>query len=223
MSFRRPRGTVAGAPAIPLWGRMLKRTVDIVVAGLGLLVALPALIVIAIAVRIDSPGPAVFVQTRVGLDGRRFRFFKFRTMVTDNDDSEHRAYVAAMMRGEAPVHDGIFKLTGDPRITRVGRFLRRYSLDELPQLFNVLLGNMTLVGPRPAVPAETDLYDEVSWERLRTKPGLTGLWQVSGRCELDFWQMVDLDVAYWRQWNPWLDIKILLRTPKAVLSARGAA
>ena len=109
------------------------------------------------------------------------------------------------------------------RVTRVGRFLRRYSLDELPQLINVLLGDMTLVGPRPAIPAETDLYNDAAWQRLRVKPGLTGLWQVSGRCELDFWQMIDLDVQYWQQWNPWLDVRIMVRTPKAVLTARGAA
>src|SRR5262249_11096161 len=125
--------------------------------------------------------------------------------------------------GDGETNNGMFKLSDDPRVTRVGRFLRRYSLDELPQLINVLLGDMTLVGPRPATPAETDLYNDAAWQRLRVKPRLTGLWQVSGRCELDFWQMIDLDVQYWQQWNPWLDVRIMVRTPKAVLTARGAA
>src|SRR3954447_6718975 len=209
--------------AIPVWGRALKRGVDIVSSAVVLVATLPVFAAIAIAVRLDSRGPSFFVQTRVGRDGRTFRFYKFRTMVVNNDDALHREYVASLIRGEGTEHDGMFKLTTDPRITRVGRFLRRYSLDELPQFLNVLLGDMTLVGPRPAIAAETDLYDDVARERLRVKPGLTGLWQVSGRCELTFWEMVALDVEYWRTWSPWLDLRILLRTPKAVLSARGAA
>ena len=216
-------GIAAVTPVLPRWGRALKRSVDIVAAGAAVLVMLPMLAAIAIAVRLGTPGPAIFVQTRVGLDGRKFRLFKFRTMHINNDDAAHREYVASLIRGEANVEGGIYKLSYDPRVTRLGRFLRRYSLDELPQLINVLLGHMTLVGPRPALPCETDLYDDVAWQRLRVKPGLTGLWQVSGRSELDFWQMVDLDVTYWKQWNPWLDVRILARTPKAVLSARGAA
>lgn len=214
--------TSTARPVLPLWGRALKRSVDIVVAATTLLVLLPIGIAIAVAVRLDTDGPAFFIQTRVGLDGRTFRFFKFRTMVVNNDDAAHREYVASLIRGEAVQEGGIYKLSFDPRVTRVGRFLRRFSLDELPQLLNVLLGQMTLVGPRPALPCETDLYDDVARERLRVKPGVTGLWQVSGRCELDFQQMVDLDVTYWKQWNLWMDVRILARTPKAVLSARGA-
>ena len=211
------------APAIPLWGRAIKRAADLVASTVGIIVTLPVLAVVAITVRLDSPGPSLFVQTRVGRDGRKFKCLKFRTMFVDNDDSLHKEYVAALIRGDGVDHNGVFKLTEDPRITRVGRFLRRFSLDELPQLFNVFAGTMTLIGPRPAIPEETELYDDTAWARLRVKPGLTGLWQVSGRCELNFWQMVELDVAYWRQWTPWLDLRILARTPKAVFSTRGAA
>jgi lipopolysaccharide/colanic/teichoic acid biosynthesis glycosyltransferase len=177
----------------------------------------------ALAVRTDTRGPVLFAQERVGLGGRTFRILKLRTMVVDNDDSEHAAYVAALITGRAHTREGVYKLVGDSRITRVGRFLRRYSIDELPQLWNVLRGDMSLVGPRPALPREVALYDGHARRRLAVKPGLTGLWQVSGRCELSFVEMVDLDIAYGRDWSLLSDVRILLKTPAAALTGRGAA
>ena len=205
------------------FGRAFKRTLDVAGALALLIVTLPLFLVLMVAVRLDSSGGAIFSQERCGKDGRRFRIHKFRTMVADNDDSAHRAYTAALIRGAATANDGVFKLVDDPRITRVGRFLRKTSLDELPQLWNVLKGDMSLVGPRPALPHEVDLYDDRARLRMKVKPGVTGLWQVSGRCETSFGEMIDLDVEYWMNWRPTLDLKILLRTPVAVLSGRGAA
>jgi lipopolysaccharide/colanic/teichoic acid biosynthesis glycosyltransferase len=148
---------------------------------------------------------------------------KLRTMTTGNDDREHREYVASLVNGDRTTYDGIFKLTGDRRITRVGRFLRRFSIDELPQLMNVVRGDMSLVGPRPPVAAEVDHYDVTHWMRLRVKPGMTGAWQVAGRCELSYDEMVRLDVEYWRSWSVRTELWILARTLPAVLSGRGAA
>ncbi|HET7530023.1 MAG TPA: sugar transferase [Mycobacteriales bacterium] len=207
----------------PLQARLAKRTIDIVGAAVLLLVTLPAVLIAAVAISLTSRGGPLFAQERVGKDGRTFRFYKLRTMVRDNDDSQHVAYVASLIRGEAPTHDGVFKLTNDSRVTTVGRFLRRYSIDELPQLANVLLGDMSLVGPRPALPREVELYDDFARQRLRVKPGITGLWQVSGRCELTFQDMVALDLHYASWWSVATDLKILARTPAAAFSARGAA
>lgn len=203
--------------------RFVKRALDLVGAAIGLVLLLPVLLIAAIAIKLDSPGPVFFSQERVGQSGRRFRILKLRTMVTDNDGSEHLAYVAALMRGEAQAEDGVFKLTADPRVTRVGRTLRKLSIDEIPQLINILLGHMSLVGPRPPMAEEVKMYDDWAWQRLRVKPGLTGLWQVSGRCELGFRDMVELDLHYQEAWSPVLELTILLKTPAAVLSSRGAA
>ncbi|MBW3537686.1 MAG: sugar transferase [Actinobacteria bacterium] len=203
--------------------RFVKRVLDLVGAVVGLVLLLPVLLVAAVAIKLDSPGPVLFRQERVGQCGRRFRILKLRTMVKDNDGSDHLAYVAALMRGEAKAEDGVFKLTADPRVTRVGRTLRKLSIDEIPQLINVLLGHMSLVGPRPPMAEEVRMYDDWAWQRLRVKPGLTGLWQVSGRCELGFRDMVELDLRYQEAWSPVLELRILLKTPAAVLSSRGAA
>jgi len=181
------------------------------------------LIAAVVAIKVDSRGPILFRQERLGADGKRFTMLKLRTMKVDNDDREHREYMARLIRGEAEQHDGLFKLTKDNRVTRAGAFLRRYSIDELPQLWNVLNGDMSLVGPRPALPHEVALYDERAWQRLRVQPGLTGLWQVSGRCDLSFEEMVTLDVAYWQNWNIFRDIDILIKTPTVVLGGKGAA
>jgi lipopolysaccharide/colanic/teichoic acid biosynthesis glycosyltransferase len=208
---------------LPLVGRGVKRAIDVVGSAILLVLTLPLLLAAIVAVKLDSKGPAFFVQERMGRDGRRFRLVKLRTMAVDNDDAEHLAYVAAMIRGEAQQQDGVFKLTADPRVTRVGRTLRKLSIDELPQLWNVLRGQMSLVGPRPPMPSEVELYDARAWERLRVKPGLTGLWQVSGRNEISFSEMVDLDVRYWSTWSLATELSILLRTPAAVLSTRRAA
>ena len=208
---------------LPLGGRLVKRALDILLALVGLLLVLPVLLVAMVAVRLDSSGPALFKQVRVGVNGRRFRLYKVRTMRNGNDDRGHREYVARLIAGSNEQCDGVYKLAHDPRITSVGRFLRHYSLDELPQLWNVLKGDMSLVGPRPALPHETELYPAHAWARLRVKPGVTGLWQVSGRSELSFDDMVSLDLRYWQQWTLLSDIVILLKTPGTVLSGKGAA
>jgi lipopolysaccharide/colanic/teichoic acid biosynthesis glycosyltransferase len=210
-------------PSLTRADRVVKRTLDILGAATLLLLMLPVILIAALAVKVDSRGPVFFGQERVGLGGRTFRIWKFRSMVVDNDDSEHAAYVAKLITGEADAKGGVFKLVGDSRITRVGAHIRRYSIDELPQLWNVLRGHMSLVGPRPALPREVALYDAAARQRLMVKPGITGLWQVSGRCELTFAEMVDLDVRYGREWSLKTDVSILLRTPVAALAGRGAA
>jgi len=208
---------------LPPLGRAVKRALDVALALVGLLLALPLLIVAAAAVRAETPGPAIFRQVRVGANGRRFRLYKLRTMHHGNDNAAHLAYVARLMDGTAERCGELFKLADDPRITTVGRFLRHFSIDELPQLWNVLKGDMSLVGPRPPLPAEIRIYSARAWERLRVKPGLTGLWQVSGRAALPFDEMVSLDLHYWQQWSLRADAAILLRTPRTVLTGRGAA
>jgi len=211
------------ALAMPGWARGCKRVVDIVGAALVLLVVLPLLLLAMVAVHLDSPGPVIFRQVRLGARGRSFVLYKLRTMRPDCDDSPHQEYVSALIRGSAESSDGVFKLVGDSRVTRLGRILRRWSVDELPQLWNVLRGDMSLVGPRPPLPREGALYDTRTWGRLAVKPGLTGLWQVSGRCRLSFAEMVELDLRYVHSWSVGMELGILLRTPAAILSARGAA
>lgn len=211
------------ANPLPVGGRLVKRMLDIVLAFTGLLAVLPALLLAMALVRFESHGPALFRQVRMGVNGRRFRLYKLRTMYHGNDDRAHRQYVAQLIAGEGERCNDVFKLVDDPRITRVGRILRKLSIDELPQLWNVLKGDMSLVGPRPPLPHETQLYPARAWGRLRVKPGITGLWQVSGRCELSFDDMVALDVRYWQRWSLLSDVRILLKTPRVVLSRRGAA
>ncbi|HEV2767086.1 MAG TPA: sugar transferase [Acidimicrobiales bacterium] len=214
-----------GIPAqpLPLLCRWLKRSVDVVVAGTVLVLGLPVLAFAAVAIAVEGRGGVLFSQTRVGCNGRRFRMYKLRTMRPANDEGQHRAYVAELIRGEGRAQDGMYKLVADDRRTRVGRVLRSFSIDELPQLWNVLRGDMSVVGPRPPLPAEVALYDEAAWARMAVNPGLTGLWQVSGRSRLSFQEMVELDVRYWQEWSPLLDLRILLRTPKAVLWGRETA
>jgi lipopolysaccharide/colanic/teichoic acid biosynthesis glycosyltransferase len=206
----------------------MKRVMDVVGSVAALILASPVLLGIAIAIKVTSEGPVFFRQRRIGQYGTPFVFLKFRSMKTDNDASSHKEYVQKLIAGRAESHvdgngNGVFKLTKDPRITRVGTFLRRTSLDELPQFINVLRGDMSLVGPRPPVPYEVEAYDV--WHRrrlLEAKPGITGLWQVSGRCRVKFDDMVRLDLQYARTWSPWEDIKILVRTPAAVVFGDGA-
>ncbi|HEX6588880.1 MAG TPA: sugar transferase [Longimicrobiales bacterium] len=209
----------------PIVTSRIKRLID--VAGsvaLLLVVALPAL-AIAIAIRLDSRGPAILRQPRCGYRGRPFDCLKFRSMRHDADEGPHRRYVEGLVTGKAEhaVSDGVFKLVADDRVTRVGRFLRRTSLDELPQLWNVMRGEMSLVGPRPPLPYEVELYDERQWGRLACKPGITGLWQVSGRNTLSYRDMCELDLEYIRNWSPWLDVRLLLRTLPVVLFNSGRA
>ncbi|KJK57423.1 hypothetical protein UK12_16530 [Saccharothrix sp. ST-888] len=205
------------APAGSLVARLPKEIVDRLLAAVGLLLLTPLLLLVAAAVRSSSPGPVLFQQRRAGLGGEQFTMFKFRTMVQNAE--ELRDELAALnVNGDGP----LFKMTKDPRTTGVGRFLRRYSLDELPQLINVLAGHMSLVGPRPPLPEETLDYDEVTRRRLLVKPGLTGLWQVSGRSDLPWKEAVRLDLSYVDNWSHALDAQILLRTTGAVARGKGA-
>jgi exopolysaccharide biosynthesis polyprenyl glycosylphosphotransferase len=207
---------------------VLKRAIDLVLGSSMLLLALPLFGVIALAIKVTSRGPVFFRQQRVGQHGRTFMFVKFRSMRVDGDERLHVQWFEKFMNGKAEMHTtgngtGSFKLTNDPRVTRVGRILRRTSLDELPQLLNVLKGDMSLVGPRPPIPYEVEAYQP--WHRMRVlqvKPGITGLWQVSGRSRVTFDEMVRLDIRYARTWSLWLDLKILLKTPRAVLMGEGA-
>jgi lipopolysaccharide/colanic/teichoic acid biosynthesis glycosyltransferase len=207
----------------------LKRSMDIVGSALALVLGAPVFLVIAAAVKATSKGPVFFRQQRIGQHGTPFEFLKFRSMQVGNDAGIHKEFVTKMIAGKAERNpakgspDGVFKLTKDPRITRVGAFLRRTSLDELPQFINVLKGEMSLVGPRPPVPYEVEAYD--LWHRrrlLEAKPGITGLWQVMGRSRVNFDDMVRLDLQYARSWSPWMDIKILARTPVVVILGDGA-
>ena len=195
-------------------GLVVKRVLDIVVAGLALVVTSPFLLAIALWIRLRDGSPVLFRQVRIGLHGRRFEMLKFRTMSLD---AEARL---AELAGRSEVNGAAFKLTDDPRITRSGRILRRTSLDELPQLWNVLLGTMSLVGPRPALPREVETYDLWHRRRLSMKPGITGLWQVSARSSPDFDTWAELDLSYIDRWSLWLDVKILARTVPAALEGR---
>ena len=209
--------------------RTMKRMMDVLGSALALAIFLPVFLVIAIAVKATSEGPVFFRQRRVGQHGNSFTFLKFRSMYANNDAQVHKQYVQQLIAGKADKHpsngngEGVYKMTKDSRITRVGAFLRKTSLDELPQFFNVLKGEMSLVGPRPPIPYEVEAYE--IWHRrrlLEAKPGITGLWQISGRSRVKFDDMVRLDLQYARNWSPWMDIKILLRTPGAVVLGSGA-
>ncbi len=200
---------------------VVKRGFDIGLAAVLLTLLAPTLLVIALILRRDSPGPAIFRQERYGRGGQRFTVLKFRTMKTDVSAEPHQRYIAALAAGDSS-GNGLKKLTGDPRVTRAGAFLRRTSLDELPQLVNVVRGQMSIIGPRPALDYELQFYDEQHFERFSVRPGLTGLWQVEGRSELGFREMLDLDVQYARAACARLDAKILWRTPFALARGRAA-
>jgi exopolysaccharide biosynthesis polyprenyl glycosylphosphotransferase len=208
--------TFATMPTAPL-ALFVKRVVDVVVALLGLLLTAPLWPLLALAIRVGSRGPVLYRQVRCGLRGRRFVLLKFRTMVEDAEKLQTEVAHLNVMDGPA------FKAPADPRVTAVGRLLRRSSLDELPQLVNVLKGDMSLVGPRPPIPEEVARYLPWQRRRLAMKPGITCLWQVSGRSKLDFGTWMELDLAYIDAWSLWLDLKILLLTVPAVFSGRGAA
>lgn len=205
--------------------RVLKRLMDIGGSIFLLSFLGPLLALISLVIKLNSEGPVIFRQIRVGQHGRKFSFLKFRSMYMGSDATIHKEYVTQFISRGQPAKNGgaVYKITNDPRVTPVGRFLRKTSLDELPQLWNVLCGDMSLVGPRPPVPYEFECY--ALWHRRRiieAKPGITGLWQVMGRSRISFNDMVRLDLRYVRQWSIWLDIKILLHTPKAVLMGEGA-
>jgi exopolysaccharide biosynthesis polyprenyl glycosylphosphotransferase len=195
---------------------ILKRLMDLVGALVLLVLLAIPMVMVAIAIKLDSPGSVIFRQIRVGKNGRVFTFFKFRSMYIDADARLEELQHLNETQGAT------FKMKNDPRITRVGRFIRRSSLDELPQLFNVLAGQMSLVGPRPGLVREAAHYRPDQYRRLAVSPGLTGLWQVSGRSSLSFEEMVKLDIYYVEHWSLWFDLKILFRTIGAVIRAEGA-
>jgi lipopolysaccharide/colanic/teichoic acid biosynthesis glycosyltransferase len=208
---------------------LTKRVMDIAGSILALILLAPIFLILAIAIKMTSKGPVFFRQQRVGQFGAWFEFFKFRSMSASTDAGIHEEYVRNFIAGRAQPTSAaedqkvIYKITGDPRVTWIGKFMRRTSLDELPQFWNVLKGEMSLVGPRPPIPYEIEGYD--IWHRrrlLEAKPGITGLWQVHGRSRTTFDEMVRLDLRYSRSWSPLLDLKILLQTPRAVISGDGA-
>lgn len=205
-------------------GEVAKRGLDLVGSATGLVLLFPVFALIASAIKFTSDGPVFFEQQRIGRNGRKFKLLKFRTMYVGNDDQIHRDYVKLLIQGKvADEQGGVFKITGDPRVTSIGKALRTYSLDELPQLFNVLKGEMSLVGPRPPISYEVDHYS--GWQRNRLigkRPGITGAWQVSGRSSTTFDEMVRLDLRYLKGWSVAVDLKILLQTPLAVLKCKGA-
>jgi len=208
---------------------LVKGAIDVMGSAVMLVFCAPLFLVIAVAIKLTSRGPVFFRQQRVGRYGKTFTFLKFRSMYVGNDSSVHKEFVTRLIASqsagnrESEEKNGVYKLTNDRRITRLGRFLRRTSLDELPQLLNVLKGDMSLVGPRPPIPYELAAYQ--TWHRRRllgVKPGITGLWQVMGRSTVQFDEMVRLDLRYASTWTPWLDLRILLRTPFAVIKGDGA-
>jgi lipopolysaccharide/colanic/teichoic acid biosynthesis glycosyltransferase len=228
ISFSRRTQAIAddasvGGRSSPLTGAnlRLKQALDLFVGFALLVVALPWMALIWLAIRLDSTGPAIIVQNRIGYKGQPFKFYKFRTMYWGSSDGTHRAYIKDWMDNRPAENGGVFKLVNDPRVTRIGAILRRYSLDELPQLLNVLKLDMSLVGPRPALPYEVENYAPWHEERFEAPPGLTGLWQVSGRNHLSFDDMVRLDVEYLRSWSIGLDVKLLAKTIPTVLLGTG--
>lgn len=213
-----------GLPMVAYDGRprrpaheLIKRTMDVIFSGLGLLVISPILVLIAVLIKISSKGPVLFVQERVGYNGRIFKMYKFRSMVVNAEELKDRLVHLNEMSGP------VFKITNDPRITPIGRFLRKTSLDELPQLWNVFLGEMSLVGPRPPLPSEVNMYDPKHRKRLAVKPGITCIWQISGRNEVDFEEWMEMDLAYVDQWSLKLDVEILAKTVPVVLMRKGAS
>jgi lipopolysaccharide/colanic/teichoic acid biosynthesis glycosyltransferase len=206
-----------------------QRALDIVGAGLALVLLAPLMAAIALAIKLTSPGPVLFAQERIGRHGRPFTFYKFRSMVADSTAEPHREFVREFINGKGRLRqtfavgdDAPYKLADDPRVTRVGRFLRKYSLDELPQFWNVLVGDMSLVGPRPALPYEVDEYRDWHRRRLALLPGVSGLWQIDGRSRVSFDEMVFQDVMYGYARSVLLDVMICLRTLPAALMGRGA-
>jgi exopolysaccharide biosynthesis polyprenyl glycosylphosphotransferase len=228
-----PRVALYSVEGVPLLGlpparaaagaRVIKRAIDLVGAGIGLIVLAPLFAFIGVRIRLESDGPILFRQTRLAMNMREFTALKFRTMKVDTDTAVHRDYIRATMTSGAAAGDtGLYKLDRDDSVTKFGRWLRRTSLDELPQLVNVLRGEMSLVGPRPCIPYETENYDRHHFERFSVPQGLTGLWQVTARANSTYGESLDMDVAYVRGWSLGLDLRLLLRTPLQVFHQRSA-
>jgi exopolysaccharide biosynthesis polyprenyl glycosylphosphotransferase len=203
-------------PSLHHWQALFKRGIDLCMASFGLIVFSPLMLIAAVAIKMESSGPIIFEQTRLGRNQRRFTCLKFRSMYVGAESQLEE------LRQENESTGPIFKMRDDPRQTRVGRILRRTSLDELPQLWNVLKGEMSIIGPRPPIPSEVEAYDPWHLRRLEVRPGITGLWQVSGRSDLTFDEMVLLDIYYIENWSPLLDLRILLKTVPTVLLGKGA-
>ncbi|HUN60369.1 MAG TPA: sugar transferase [Candidatus Sulfotelmatobacter sp.] len=227
MSDKKLYPDVASRVAKKQWPAAFKRAMDVVGSAIFLLIHSPILLVVAVAIKLTSKGPVIYKQERLGQFGEPFQCLKFRTMYVNNDPGIHREYIREFMAGRPHKKNdsqtAVYKITNDPRVTSVGRFLRRTSLDEFPQFWNVFCGEMSLVGPRPPLLYECEAYDV--WHRRRildVKPGVTGLWQVFGRSRTSFDDMVRMDVRYCQRWSIWLDLKILLATPLAVLTGHGA-
>lgn len=206
---------------------LAKRIIDVIFTLLLLIPLLIVVVIVAMCIWLDSEGPIFFRQKRVGLHGEEFTIYKFRSMYINSDDRLHRDAIRQYMQGEKLNGKAgtamLYKLENDPRVTRLGRFIRKTSIDELPQFLNVLRGEMTLVGPRPPLPYEVEHYSSNDWLRLSGKPGLTGPWQVYGRSQVGFQDMVEMDVKYLQQQSFWQDIKLIALTPIVMLSGRGGA
>ncbi|AJT49989.1 multidrug MFS transporter [Limosilactobacillus mucosae LM1] len=197
--------------------RMVKRIFDVVASAIALVLLSPFFLILAIAIKIDDPnGPVFYTQTRVGKNGKTFQIIKFRSMISNADK------LLARLKNQNEVEGAMFKMKNDPRITRVGRFIRKYSLDELPQLINVIGGSMSIVGPRPPLISEVEQYTDYDKQRLMVVPGCTGMWQVGGRNDVDFDEMVRLDLTYIQNRSVWLDLKIMFETVKIMIVPNGA-
>jgi exopolysaccharide biosynthesis polyprenyl glycosylphosphotransferase len=205
-----------GHPRLP-GHELAKRAMDIIVSGLGIMMISPILLLIAVLIKLTSAGPVLFSQERVGFNGRIFKMYKFRSMVVNAE--ELKAKLSHLNEMSGPV----FKIANDPRVTGIGRFLRKTSLDELPQLWNVFVGEMSLVGPRPPLPSEVNMYDPKHRKRLAVKPGITCIWQISGRNEVDFEEWMEMDAEYVERWSLWMDVEILAKTVPVVLGRKGAS
>ena len=216
-----------GQPGIHGWQRAIKRAFDLAAVTIGLILLSPIIIIIAILIKLNSTGPIFYKQTRVGEHGRQFLMYKFRSMRVDSNPDLHKAHVTRLITQNVSINNqsvnaSTLKMENDPRITKVGRYMRKTSIDELPQLLNVLRGEMSLVGPRPPLLYEVDLYQDWHKRRFEVPPGITGLWQVKGRNQVSFDEMVRMDLEYIEHQSIWLDLKLILQTPRAVIGARGA-
>jgi lipopolysaccharide/colanic/teichoic acid biosynthesis glycosyltransferase len=217
-----------------------KRLLDLCISSIALVVLMPLMVLVAILIKLDSAGPILFKQERISAKRRRenqtiyweyvtFQCYKFRTMVCNADAALHKSYVRALINNDCDAMNKLQggdtqtrKLTRDPRITRIGKLLRKCSIDEIPQFFNVLMGDMSLVGPRPAIPYEVEMYKPRYYQRLNAQPGITGLWQVTARSTVSFEEMINIDIQYTERQSLWLDIIIILKTPLAIFSCKGA-